>query len=680
MKNSLMKATILVICAACSFTAEAQTVNLQLQSDYTVGGANFTPRFAVGDVNNDRLPDLVTLNPANLSTIGPISVFLNNGAGGYGAALNTPNVTLSPTDVVIRDFNGDGNADLAVSQTGTFDGINIRLGNGTGNFLTGTGITAERGSPSIASADFNGDNIHDLAICNNLNELRVLNGNGTGGFAAATSFATANVCQDLITADFNIDGRPDLALAMRIAPADRNIQVFLNNGTGFSTPPINVTASAATELITADFNRDCIPDIAAAQFASLATTPIFILLGNGTGGFTSAPTVNLTNTPRYMTIGDFNRDKKVDLAIRHNINNNPTANNLTILPGNGAGGFGMPFQASIAPATSSTEMFVATTDANLDGKDDIVIGRQGGFLLYHGNSALFTRTENDFDGDLKTDISVFRPSGGNWFIQQSTRGLLTRQWGVGTDKPTPADFDGDGKTDIAVWREAAALGQDSIFFIIQSSNNTVQVERFGQTGDNPLVVGDWDGDGKADAAVYRSGATAGAQSYFFYRPSATPGVGYRIVYWGTAGDAPVRGDFDGDGRQDAALFRPSNGVWYVVQSSNGQAVYQSWGLASDRRVPADYDGDGKTDFAVFRPSDSFWYVLNSATNTPTYRQWGSNTDTLIPGDYNGDGRTEPNVYRASEQRWYNPPCANFNRFSTQFGASGDVAVPSVYFP
>lgn len=676
MKNSLMKATILVICGVCSFAANAQTVNLQLQSGYTVGTANNTPNFTVGDVNNDGRPDLVTLNPNNLSTIGPISVFLNNGAGGYGSPINIQG-DVNPFEVAIGDYNRDGNPDLAIAGGGGTTGLQIRLGNGTGNFPTGTYINNEQASPVIASADFNADGNLDVAICNSLNQLRVLPGSGTGAFGAAAVFTIAAACQDLVAADFNVDGRPDLAVAMRLAPSDRGIQIFLNNGANFNAP-INVTASGATELAVADFNRDCIPDIAAAQFASsVINTPIFILIGNGAGGFTST-TVNVNNFPRYMTVGDFNRDKKVDLVLRRNINNSPTANNLTILPGNGAGGFGTPFEASIAPATSSTEMHVAMTDANLDGKDDLVIGRQGGFLLYHGNSNLSVRTENDFDADGKTDFGVFRPSLGAWYIQQSNQGFYAQQWGVGTDKLAPADYDGDYKTDVAVWREATSAGQDSIFYIFQSSNNTVRVERFGTLGDNPLVVGDWDGDGKADPAVYRNGGAAGAQSFFFYRPSATAGVGFRTVWWGINGDAPVRGDFDGDSRADAAVFRASDGLWYVTQSSNGQIRTQSWGLASDRRVPADYDGDGKTDFAVFR--NGVWYILRSLSNTPVYRQWGLASDTVAPGDYNGDGAADTAVYRSADQRWYVPPCANYKEQFYSFGASGDVAVPAVNFP
>ena len=321
----------LIFCAA-AIIAGAQTVNLQLQNDYTTGNAAQAPILAVGDVNNDRLPDLVVLNKSNTTTIGPIAVFLNNGAGGFAAPINIPDSTgLSPNVAVIGDYNRDGNPDLAIANDGIANGIQIRLGNGTGNFPTGTYLTAERGIFGMVSADFNGDGNLDLAGFGNSNDLRVYNGNGTGSFSAATLYTPSFGANDIIVADFNVDGKPDLAVA-----ASSTINIFLNNGAGVFTAAPNITGVGQTNrIIAADFNRDCISDLAISGSSGNTAR---VLLGNGTGGFTAQPVIALSNGPSDLAVGDFNRDKKVDLAIRRTTSSTGVPN-FTILPGNGAGGF-----------------------------------------------------------------------------------------------------------------------------------------------------------------------------------------------------------------------------------------------------------------------------------------------------------------------------------------------------
>ena len=284
------------------------------------------------------------------------------------------------------------------------------------------------------------------------------------------------------------------------------------------------------------------------------------------------------------------------------------------------------------------------------------------FAFSHGSHVLLARnpvaanTRNkmaDFDGDGRSDVSVFRD--GMWYVQKSTDGFAAAQFGLSSDKTMSADFDGDGKTDIAVFR-------DGFWYWLNSSDGNFRSHHFGQTGDLP-VPADYTGDGRAEIAVYRAG--------FWYSLNLADN-NFKAVHFGIASDKPVQADFDGDGKTDQAVFR--DGVWYIMRSSDNQVNSVQFGSPTDQPVTGDYDGDGRADQAVFR--NGVWYILKS-TQGFYAETFGYASDIPVAADYDGDGKTDIAVFR--DGFWYMQRSQQ-GFGSVHFGTAGDRAIPAAFVP
>jgi uncharacterized repeat protein (TIGR01451 family) len=222
--------------------------------------------------------------------------------------------------------------------------------------------------------------------------------------------------------------------------------------------------------------------------------------------------------------------------------------------------------------------------------------------------------------------------------------------------PAPArfDFDGDGKSDMAIYRSG------TWWYAASNSGNTPTSVQFGVAGDK-LVAADYDGDGKTDIAVYRNGT--------WYVLGSTSGL--MQINFGVATDIPQPGDYDGDGKADFVVFRPADGNWYMQLSTEGfRAVH--FGISTDKPVAADFDGDHKMDAAVYR--DGTWYILGSTAGFYGV-QFGVATDIPVKADYDGDGKADVAVYRSGV--WYIlGSSAGFK--SVNYGAATDIPVPADY--
>jgi hypothetical protein len=277
-------------------------------------------------------------------------------------------------------------------------------------------------------------------------------------------------------------------------------------------------------------------------------------------------------------------------------------------------------------------------DFDADGKTDFAVYRAGATVndlsyWYVLNSGDFTfrivqfgnggdkPVARDYHGDGVTDFAVFRPSTGTWYHSRLTGNPSTNfvgiQWGLPTDIPVPGDYDDDGATDAAVFRPS-----DRIWYVRRSIDGSLLTNQFGLATDK-LVPADYNGDGQTDFAIYRNGE---------WWTSPCAGCRANVITFGLGTDDPVPGvDFNGDGADDIAVTRNdgANKIWHWLESGTGTYRVAHFGLATDKVLVGDFDADGKSDLAIFRPSEGNWYVNGSEQGFFVLR-WGASGDIPIP--------------------------------------------------
>lgn len=281
-------------------------------------------------------------------------------------------------------------------------------------------------------------------------------------------------------------------------------------------------------------------------------------------------------------------------------------------------------------------------DADNDNKADFIIFRPSDSNWYTLTSGGAIRIQSfgvantdfmvpgDYDADGIGDIAVWRETTGEWYrIFSTTQTYSVSLWGVPGDEPVARDYDGDHKTDMAVVRRSGGV---MTWYLFLSANNGIVTRVFGNPTDF-TAPGDYNGDGKYDFAVQRPGATPTSAATWYVQTD----VSFDTYTFGQSNDLVVPGDYDGDGKTDIAVIREgttptSNLQWIIRRSSDGGTTGPvEWGVTgTDLNVQNDYDGDGKTDYAVWRNTDGKFYVFHS-NSAISIVHWGVPNDFPVAG-------------------------------------------------
>lgn len=651
---------------------------------------NNTKFIAVGDFNGDGNTDLAAVNSGFGSET--VAILLGDGMGGFQLSA-IPSFEMAPTSVLVADFNGDGKADLAVTNGSNH--LSVRLGRGDGSFEPS--INYPVGSqPAFAMAgDFNGDGKTDVAVANyDSATVSILIGNGNGTFQSSLDIVVGSGPNSVAVGDFNGDGRPDFAttnnytqdisILTNLCLSCSSISVFpqtLPDGMMGTPYQQTITASGGGSPYTFAIAEGAVPSgltlsssgllsgtpfspgnvafsIAATDVAGCIgrrsyTLDLKALPGYAPPSFEIPPRFRVGQNPRAIVRADLNGDGKEDLAV-----GNYYSNDLSILLGKGDG----TFQNAVTYKVGSRPISIVVGDFDRDGKWDIAVANNDAasvsILLGKGDgtfqaavdypSGPFARSvaKGDFNGDGKTDlvlaetfyngndgaISVLLGNGDGSF-----RPPVYYPAGFGPYTVDVGDLNGDGKTDLVV----PNLNSGKLAILLGSGDGTFRAPVYIDTGGSPTfaALGDFNGDGRVDAAVV---------SDFDSRILVLLGNGDGTLRPPTrydVGSTPYSlavGDVNGDGRTDLVVATGDA----TILLGNGDGTFQKpfkydAGLGSMFFALGDFNGDHIIDLAGTNNGSGTVTLLLGKGNgrfvTPFIYPTGRSPSFISGGDFDGDG-------------------------------------------
>jgi hypothetical protein len=614
-----------------------------------------------GDFNGDHRADLALVSVDHPSGSTFVTVLLGNSDGTIRPTTPINLGALSPVDVVVADFRGEGRTDLAVAATGG-DGkgvVDVLLSDVDGTLHAAAPIALGDLKPSaLAAGDFHADLHADLAVAgvgpNQQGQVELLRGDGTGTFVADSSInlGTLFVPAVLVATDVNGDHRTDLVVAGVSPTVQGQVDVLEGNGNGtfHAAAPIALGAIAPSPLAAADLNGDGRIDLLVA--GGQGPSPVSVLLGHGDGTFGPAAGITLgAGTPTFAAAGDFNNDNRTDLAVA---TLDPDGqSHVAILLSEGDGTF--QDGATIDLGTFSP-MALVGADFNGDGRADLAVAgldpATGNILI----RVFLGKGDGTFATGSSINVGSIPVSTGNigFFVELSALLLVA------------GDFNGDGRTDLAVAENiSGALGQGLVEVLMNDGTGDFGTPTPINLGflslPTALVAADFNGDGRADLAV--AGSDLFGQPSVEVLPSNADGTfaAPTPILPGSFSFPPAlaAGDFNGDGRDDLALAgtNASTGQNQVtVLLGNSDGTFTAAGAPIDlglfsptTLVAGDFNGDHHLDLAagagggqLATPGSGGVAVLigngDGTFGSPVDSPLPASNNPLVAADLTGDGR------------------------------------------
>lgn len=514
---------------------------------------------------------------------------------------------------------------------------------------------------AMAVGDLNGDGKPDLAVVSNMNgTLSILIGKADGTFLPHVDYplsSSSDVTNPAVAiGDFNGDGRLDVAVSMSLG-LSYEVAIFLGNGDGTFAKPTMFALDGDPEGVTVgDFNNDGKLDLAVAESTGGGTAgAVAILLGNGDGTLQPPSDVPLAAVPTMVAAIDLNRDGNLDLVV--------AAGSLAVVLGNGNG----TFQPYVSYSTSGTIGQFALGDFNNDGWSDVVVPAtaygQTGFWLFLGAEG----------GTFQSPVNV------------TAGGDVANQIVAG-------DFNGDGKLDVAFTTSITQVPTTVV--LPGNGDGTFQTQPIiAGASATFMATGDFNGDGKVDLAYI--------PTYYYDMTSVGVMLGNGDGTFSLRNDystsaAPLgatAGDFNGDGKPDLGVVEntgQSSAGALSVFINNGGGTFQSpvdYAVDDNPQVAitGDFNADGVLDVAVLNAGPSIQQgtvsVLlgngNGTFQTHLDSAVGVTGNFMVAGDFNGDGMldlaTVSGIYSASGS-WQGAVAILLGNGNGSFQASSLVSV------